>query len=100
MLYYFFFFGFTRGNSLITPGLLNVGFGNFVLSAKVVAVISPDSAPVRRLVREAGKTHRVVDATAGRRIESVIITDTNHIILSAIQTKSLSQRLMLKRKVK
>ncbi|NOQ95190.1 MAG: DUF370 domain-containing protein, partial [Desulfobacterales bacterium] len=66
------------------PSLLNIGFGNFLVSNRVVAIISPSSAPVRRLREEAKDDKRLVDATQGRRTRSVIITDSNHVILSAV----------------
>lgn len=72
--------------------LLNVGFGNTVVADRVVAIVSPNSAPMKRLKDEARENHRLVDATHGRRTRSVIIMDSNHIILSAIQAETISQR--------
>ena len=74
------------------PSLLNIGFGNFLVSNRVVAIISPSSAPVRRLREEAKDDKRLVDATQGRRTRSVIITDSNHVILSAVQSETIAQR--------
>lgn len=73
--------------------LLNVGFGNMVVAAKVVAVVSPSSAPMKRLREEAEKARKLIDATQGRRTRSIIVTDTDHVILSAIQGETLAQRL-------
>ena len=77
------------------PSLLNIGFGNFLVSNRVVAIISPSSAPVRRLREEAKDDKRLVDATQGRRTRSVIITDSNHVILSAVQSETIAQRFSL-----
>lgn len=62
--------------------LVNVGFGNMVAAARLVAIVSPDSAPVRRLVQDARETGRVIDATYGRRTRAVIIMDSDHVVLS------------------
>ena len=72
--------------------LLNVGFGNTVVADRVVVIVSPNSAPMKRLKDEARENHRLVDATHGRRTRSVIIMDSNHIVLSAIQAETISQR--------
>jgi hypothetical protein len=72
--------------------LLSIGFGNFLVSNRVIAIISPSSAPVRRLREEAREDKRLIDATQGRRTRSVIITDSNHVILSAIQSETIAQR--------
>ena len=73
--------------------LLNVGFGNVVVAFRVVAVVSPSSAPMRRLREEAERARKLIDATQGRKTRSIIITDTDHVILSAIQGETLAQRL-------
>ena len=72
--------------------LVNVGFGNSVVSRRVVAIISPNAAPIRRLRDEAREEKRLIDATQGRKTRSVIITDSNHVILSAIQSDTIAQR--------
>jgi len=74
------------------PNLLSVGFGNFLVSRRVVAIISPFSAPVRRLREEARDEKRLIDATQGRRTRSIIITDSNHVIMSAVQSETITQR--------
>lgn len=74
-------------------GLLNVGFGNMVVASRVVAVVSPSSAPMKRLREEAEKANKLVDVTQGRRTRSIIITDTDHVILSAVQAETVAQRL-------
>jgi regulator of extracellular matrix RemA (YlzA/DUF370 family) len=72
--------------------LVNIGFGNSVVSRRVIAIISPNAAPIKRLRDEAREDKRLIDATQGRRTRSVIITDSNHVILSAIQSETISQR--------
>lgn len=73
--------------------LINIGFGNMVSSERIVAIVSPDSAPVKRLVQNERSKPGLIDATYGRRTRSVIITDSGHIILSAIQPETISGRL-------
>ncbi len=73
--------------------MVNVGFGNMVASARVVAIISPDAAPIRRLVQDAREKRELVDATAGRRMRAVLIMDSGHILLSALQPETLSGRI-------
>ena len=73
--------------------LINIGFGNMIAAERIVAVVSPDSAPVKRLVQEARDTKRIVDATQGRRTRAVIITDSDHVVLSAIAADKLIARL-------
>ena len=72
---------------------INVGFGNMVTAERVVALASPDSAPVKRLIQDAKDDGRAIDVTCGRRTRSVIITDSEHVILSAIQTETIANRL-------
>ena len=73
---------------------INIGFGNMVSAGRIVAIASPDSEPIKRLVRDAKDSGRVIDASCGRRTRSVIITDSEHIILSAIQTETITNRLL------
>jgi len=72
--------------------LLNLGFGNTVVAQKVVAILSPSSSPMKRVKDEAREGKRLLDVTHGRKTRSVIITDSNHVILSAIQTETVSAR--------
>lgn len=74
--------------------LVNIGYGNVVMATKVVAVLSPDSAPMRRLREEARERRMLIDATQGRKTRSVIITDSEHVILSAVQVETLLQRFV------
>jgi len=72
--------------------LVNIGYGNMVMVSKVVAVLSPDSAPMRRLKEEAKERRMLIDATQGRKTRAIIITDSDHVILSAVQVETLMQR--------
>ena len=72
---------------------INVGVGNMVAAERIVALASPDSAPVKRLMQDAKDDGRSIDVTCGRRTRSVIITDSEHVILSAIQTETIANRL-------
>ncbi len=72
---------------------ISIGYGNVVASDRVVALVSPDSAPIKRLVQDARDAGRVIDVTCGRRTRSVIVTDSEHVILSAIQPETISWSL-------
>lgn len=72
--------------------LVNIGFGNVVLSERVVAIVSPGSAPMKRLKEEARERGKLVDATQGRRTRAIIVTDSDHVILSAVQAETITQR--------
>lgn len=73
--------------------LVNIGFGNLVSADKVVAVVSPESAPIKRIVQDARDSGRLIDATYGRRTRAVLITDSDHVILSAVQPETVANRL-------
>ena len=72
--------------------LINIGFGNIVSADRIVAIVSPESAPIKRLVQEAKDNKIAIDATCGRRTRAVIITDSGHIILSAVQPETVAGR--------
>lgn len=72
---------------------INVGFGNMVAVDRVVALANPDSAPIKRLIQDSKDDGRAIDVTCGRRTRAVIITDSEHVILSAIQTETIANRL-------
>lgn len=72
--------------------LINIGFGNVVSANKVVAIVSPESAPIKRVVQEAKDKGRIIDATYGRRTRAVIITDSDHIILCPVQPETMAHR--------
>ena len=72
---------------------INIGAGNLVAAERIVAIASPDSAPIKRLIQDAKTAGRVIDASCGRRTRAVIITDSEHVILSAIQAETIANRL-------
>jgi len=73
--------------------LINIGFGNIVSSERLVAVVSPESAPIKRMVQEARERSMLIDATYGRRTRAVIIMDSDHIVLSALQPTTVANRM-------
>lgn len=73
--------------------LINIGFGNTVNADRVIAVVSADSAPIKRIIREAEDKGNLINATYGRRTRTVIVTDSDHVILSALQTETVAARL-------
>ena len=76
--------------------LINIGFGNIVSANRIVAIVSPESAPIKRIVQEARECGMLVDATYGRRTRAVVITDSDHVILSAVQPETVAHRLVNK----
>ncbi len=72
--------------------LLNIGFDNVVVNSRIVAILTPGSAPMKRLKEDARTGKKLIDATQGRRTRSIVVTDSNHIILSAMQAKTIAQR--------
>lgn len=74
--------------------LINIGFGNIVPASRLVAIISPESAPVKRMIQEARERGVLIDATFGRRTRAVLITDSDHVILSAIQPETVAHRFI------
>jgi len=73
--------------------LVNIGFGNIVSADRLIAIVSPESAPIKRMIQEARESGRLIDATCGRRTRAVVITDSDHIILSAIQPETVANRM-------
>ena len=73
--------------------LINIGFGNMVSAGRLVAIVSPDSAPIKRMVQEARDRGVLIDATYGRRTRAVLIMDNDHLVLSALQTETVANRL-------
>ena len=73
--------------------LINIGFGNMISTARLLAVVSPDSAPIKRMIQEARDRGMLIDASYGRKTRSVIIMDTDHVILSAIQPEAVAGRV-------
>lgn len=72
--------------------LINVGFGNAVMAARIIAVVNPKSSPMKKLKDEAKNAGKLIDATEGRRTRAILVTDSNHVILSSVQTETLTQR--------
>lgn len=72
---------------------INIGFGNMVSAERIVSIVSPDSAPIKRLIQDAKDAGRVIDVSCGRRTRAVIITDSEHVILSALQSETVANRL-------
>ena len=75
------------------PTMVNIGYGNLVTAARVIAIASPSSSPMRRLREEAGRRGKLLDATEGRRTRSIVVTDSDHVILSAITPETIAARL-------
>lgn len=73
--------------------LISIGFGNIVSADRVVAIVSPESAPVRRIIQESKDRGMLIDATCGRRTRAVIIADSGHVVLSALQSETIAHRL-------
>ena len=73
--------------------MLNIGYGNLVVAARVIAIVSPQSAPMRRLREEASGRGKLVDATQGRRTRSILVTDSDHVVLSAVNPETIATRL-------
>ena len=73
--------------------LINIGFGNMIAADRIIAIVSPDSAPVKRMIQEARDRKRVIDATQGRRTRAVIQTNSDHVVLSAIQPETIAGRV-------
>ena len=74
--------------------LINIGFGNIVAANRIISIVSPESAPIKRIITEARDRGQLIDATYGRRTRSVIITDSSHIVLSAIQPETVAHRFV------
>ena len=74
--------------------LINIGFGNMVSANRLIAIVSPDSAPVKRLVKEARERGMLIDASYGRSTRAVLITDSDHVILSAVQPETVANRVV------
>jgi len=74
--------------------LINIGYGNSVAAGRIICIISPESAPIKRLIAEARERGQLVDATYGRRTRAVLVTDSGHVVLSAIQPETVAQRFI------
>jgi len=76
------------------PRLINIGFGNIVAANRVIAIVAPDSAPVKRIIQEARDRGTLIDATYGRRTRAVVIMDSGHVVLSAVQPETVAHRFL------
>ncbi|HHY05814.1 MAG TPA: DUF370 domain-containing protein [Clostridia bacterium] len=76
--------------------LINIGFGNIVVANRIVAIVSPESAPIKRIIQEARDQGLLIDATYGRRTRAVVIMDSSHVVLSAVQPETVAHRLNTK----
>ena len=74
-------------------GFINIGYGNIVASGRIIAIVSPEAAPIKRLVQEAKAEGNIIDATCGRKTRAVIICDSGHVVLSALMTDTILMRL-------
>ncbi|MBQ5845186.1 MAG: DUF370 domain-containing protein [Selenomonadaceae bacterium] len=74
--------------------LINIGFGNVVSANRVVAIVSPESAPIKRIIQDARERFQLIDATYGRRTRAVVIMDSGHVVLSAVQPDTMSHRIV------
>ncbi len=72
--------------------LVNIGFGNMISASRIIAIVKPESAPIKRMINEAREQNKLVDATYGRRTRAVIICDSDHLILSAVQPETMANR--------
>ena len=73
--------------------LINIGFGNMVAAGRLVAIVSPESAPIKRIIQDSKERDTLIDATYGRRTRAVLITDSDHVILSAVQPETVANRM-------
>ena len=86
--------GSTSGNKIVAiPTMVSIGYGNLIAASRVVGIVSPQSSPMRRLREQASKTGKLIDATEGRRTRSILITDSDHVVLSAINPETIAARL-------
>ena len=74
------------------PRLINIGFGNIIAANRIIAIVAPDSAPIKRIIQEARDKGALIDATYGRRTRAVVITDSGHVVLSAVQPETVAHR--------
>lgn len=86
--------GTFKGELSLSLRLINIGFGNVVSANRIISIVSPESAPIKRIITVARETNKLVDATYGRRTRAVIITDSDHVVLSAVQPETVGQRVL------
>ena len=73
--------------------LVNIGYGNMISSSRIIAIVSPDAAPVKRMIQNARDNGMLIDASCGRKTKSVIVTDSDHVVLSAVQLETVAHRI-------
>lgn len=83
-----------KGELEMSLKLINIGFGNVVSANRIISIVSPESAPIKRIITVARDNNKLVDATYGRRTRAVIVTDSDHVILSAVQPETVGQRVI------
>ncbi|MFN2746171.1 MULTISPECIES: extracellular matrix/biofilm regulator RemA [unclassified Bacillus (in: firmicutes)] len=83
----------------MTIKLINIGFGNIISANRLISIVSPESAPIKRMIQDARDRGMLIDATYGRRTRAVVIMDSDHIILSAVQPETVAQRLSAKEEI-
>jgi extracellular matrix regulatory protein A len=88
-------FPFLNQKQIMDIKLINIGFGNIVSANRVIAIVSPESAPIKRIITEARERGELIDATYGRRTRAVIVTDSGHVVLSAIQPETVANRFVV-----
>ena len=81
----------------MTIKLINIGFGNIISANRMISIVSPESAPIKRMIQDARDRGMLIDATYGRRTRAVVIMDSDHVILSAVQPETVAQRLSVKK---
>jgi extracellular matrix regulatory protein A len=82
-----------EGGRFVGIKFINIGYGNMVSAARIITIVSPDSAPIKRIIQDARESGKLVDATHGRRTRAVIIMDSDHVILSSVQPETVANRL-------
>lgn len=85
---------YKEGEASLSLRLINIGFGNVVSANRIISIVSPESAPIKRIITVARENNKLVDATYGRRTRAVIITDSDHVVLSAVQPETVGQRVL------
>ncbi|ABS73913.1 extracellular matrix/biofilm regulator RemA [Bacillus subtilis] len=83
----------------MTIKLINIGFGNIISANRMISIVSPESAPIKRMIQDARDRGMLIDATYGRRTRAVVVMDSDHIILSAVQPETVAHRLSVKEEI-
>lgn len=94
IIYYESYLSEKEGEQALSLRLINIGFGNVVSANRIISIVSPESAPIKRIITVARDNNKLVDATYGRRTRAVIITDSDHVVLSAVQPETVGNRVI------